>query len=71
MIVNLTKDAEIDDANRKAGESVDVMDEVGRQLIATGSAVLPSTIERVIEELEELPKREPIPAPKKARKHAS
>ena len=69
MIVNLTKDAEIDDAIRIAGESVDVMEEVGRQLIATGSAVLPSVIERVIETLEELPTVER--KPRKAKKNVS
>jgi hypothetical protein len=75
MKIKLTQDTILEDGLHKAGESVEVIAEIAKQLLATGGAEIPVISqpipERVIEALEELPEREPIPAPKKARKHAS
>lgn len=72
MKIRLLKDTVLEDGKHKAGETLEVIGEIARQLLATGSAELPGAIpqpviEHVIEKLEKLPEPEPI---KKVRKHA-
>lgn len=72
MKIKLLQETVLDDGKHKAGEVVDVIAEIARQLLATSGAELPGVIsqpipESGIEELEDLPV---IVPGKKARKHA-
>lgn len=71
--IKLIEDTQLEDGQHKAGETLDVISEIAKQLLATGGAELPGVIsqpvpESIIEELEETPVI--VPGKKKARKHA-
>lgn len=71
MQIKLLKDTKLEDGEHKAGEVVDVIAEIAKQLLATDAAEMPvlkADILDVIEEIEELPVI--VPIHKKGRKHA-
>jgi len=58
--IKLLQDTQLEDGQHKAGESLDVINEIAKQLIATGAAELDGVVsqpipEQVIEKLEDLP----------------